>query len=435
LKTRTLIFLLLLPAFLQSQNAVSSKWYEGKIQQQVYAVTEVLFNDVVNPPAAARFYAYTILSGFELLSAYEEKLQHLQNNIKSYPQVERTRVEQCDPQFAALYCILETGKSILPSGYRLEEKQQALVKDYASMQSNRAVIDSSIAEAKRISKIIVAYSRTDGYFTLSTKARYRPGNQAGAWAPTPPEYMGAVEPNWNSIRPFFLDSCSQFKPIPEAKYDVGKDAAFFALAREVYRSGSNLTEEQTLVANFWDCNPFAVQYAGHMSVGLKKISPGGHWLGITGIVCDQQQLPFMSTLAIHAVVACAMHDAFISCWDEKYRSNRIRPETMINKYIDEKWKPLLQTPPFPEYTSGHSVVSTTVAEILTDYLGDTTAFTDTTEMYIGLPARKFFSFRTAADEACISRLYGGIHYRDAIENGKEQGMRIAKFILGKVGAN
>jgi hypothetical protein len=435
LKTRTLICLLLLPALLQAQNTVSARWYEGKIQQQVYAVTEVLFNDVVNPPAAARFYAYTILSGFELLSAYEEKLQHLQNNIKSYPPIYRVRNEQCDPYFASLYCILETGKSILPSGYRLEEKQQALVKEYASMQTNRAVIDSSIATAKRISKIIVAYSRTDGYFALSTKPRYRPLSQPGAWTPTPPEYMTAVEPNWNSIRPFFLDSSKQFKPIPEVKYDVSKDAAFFALANEVYQSGKNLTEEQTLVANFWDCNPFAVQFAGHMSVGLKKISPGGHWLGITGIVCEQQQLPFMSTLAIHAVVACSMHDAFISCWDEKYRSNRIRPETMINKYIDEKWKPLLQTPPFPEYTSGHSVVSTTVAELLTSFLGDKIAFTDSTEMYIGLPPRKFSSFRTAADEACISRLYGGIHYRDAIDNGKEQGLRIARFILGKVGPN
>lgn len=270
MKTFYLVCFLLFPAMLFSQNTVPGKWYEGKIQQQVYAVTEVLFNDVVNPPAAARFYAYTILAGFELLSAWEIKLQHLQKNIKTYPQVVRLANPHCDPYFASLYCILETGKSILPSGYRLEQKQKELVYDYGSMQSNRAVIDSSIAFAKRISKIIVDYSRTDGYFTLSTKPRYRPGNQPGAWAPTPPEYMSAVEPNWNSIRPFFLDSCSQFKPIPEAVYDVAKDAAFFALVNEVYQSGSHLTEEQSLIANFWDCNPFAVQFAGHMSVGLKK---------------------------------------------------------------------------------------------------------------------------------------------------------------------
>jgi hypothetical protein len=435
LKTCILICLSLLPGILQSQHSVPEKWYAGKIQQQVYAVTEVLFNDVVNPPAAARFYAYTILSGFELLSAWYPDMQNFQRVIKKYPLVERQENKDCDPAFASLYCILETGKSILPSGYRLEEKQKALVRDYASMQSNRAVIDSSIAFAKRISKIIVDYSRSDGYFALSTKPRYRLGNQPGAWAPTPPEYMSAVEPNWNSIRPFFLDSCNQFKPLPEVKYDVAKDAAFFALANEVYQSGRNLTEEQSLIANFWDCNPFAVQFAGHMSVGLKKISPGGHWLGITGIACEQVKLPFEFTMVLHAVVACSIHDAFISCWDEKYRSDRVRPEMVINRYIDEKWKPLLQTPPFPEYTSGHSVVSTTVAEILAGFLGDKVSFTDTTEMYIGLPARKFSSFRTAADEACISRLYGGIHYRDAIENGKEQGLRIARFILDRFRSN
>ena len=231
MKTRILICILLLPAMLRSQYSVPAKWYEGKIQQQVYAVTEVLFNDVVNPPAASRFYAYTILSGFELLSAWDKNLQNLQRSIKNYPQFDRKINTHCDPQFASLYCILETGKSILPSGYRLEEKQKTLVKEYGSAQKNQAVIDSSIAFAKRISKIIAAYSRSDGYFALSTRPRYRPGSQPGAWTPTPPEYMTAVEPNWNSIRPFFLDSCNQFKPIPEVKYDVAKDAGFFCIGQ------------------------------------------------------------------------------------------------------------------------------------------------------------------------------------------------------------
>jgi hypothetical protein len=132
-------------------------------------------------------------------------------------------------------------------------------------------------------------------------------------------------------------------------------------------------------------------------------------------------------------VALTLHDAFISCWEEKYRSNRIRPETAINRYIDEKWKPLLQTPPFPEYSSGHSVISTAAAEVLTFFLGDNFSFTDTTETYIGLPARDFTSFRNAAAEARISRLYGGIHFRDAIENGGEQGRRAGEFILQKLG--
>jgi len=138
---------------------------------------------------------------------------------------------------------------------------------------------------------------------------------------------------------------------------------------------------------------------------------------------------------VHAVVAATLMDAFIVCWDEKYQSSRIRPETVINRYIDPRWQPLLQTPPFPEYTSGHSVISTAVAEMLTYFLGDNFSFTDNTEVIFELPTRDFTSFRQAAEEASISRLYGGIHYRDAIENGQEQGRKVGEFIIGKLKEN
>jgi hypothetical protein len=428
LKARCIFLLILLPELMKAQ--APATWYEGKIQEEVYAITEVLLHDIVNPPAASRFYAYTILSGYELLSLCDSNAQRLR--VNGLPAQEAVSPMPCDARFAALYCMLETARGMLPSGFRMEEKLQQLAEDYRKVQPNSVITDSSIAFAKRVAKSMIDYSRTDGYFALSTKPRYKPGTRAGDWSPTPPEYMSAVEPNWTSIRPFFLDSCSQFKPLPVTSFDVSKSSPFYALAYEVYQSVNNLSKEQLLIANFWDCNPFAVQFEGHMSIGLKKISPGGHWMGITGIVCAQEKLSFARTLFIHAVVACSLHDAFICCWDEKYRSNRIRPETVINRYIDEKWKPVLQTPPFPEYTSGHSVISTTAAEVLTYFLGNSLAFTDSTEMYIGLPARRFSSFRTASDEACISRLYGGIHYRDAIENGREQGLRIAQFILQRL---
>ena len=131
-------------------------------------------------------------------------------------------------------------------------------------------------------------------------------------------------------------------------------------------------------------------------------------------------------------MAITLHDAFISCWDEKYRSNRIRPETAIKKYIDKKWKPLLQTPPFPEYTSGHSVISSAVAVVLTQFFGDNFSFEDTTEIEFGLPERKFKSFIQASQEAAVSRLYGGIHYRDAIDNGVLQGQEIGKYIASNL---
>ncbi|MBK7427796.1 MAG: vanadium-dependent haloperoxidase [Saprospiraceae bacterium] len=116
----------------------------------------------------------------------------------------------------------------------------------------------------------------------------------------------------------------------------------------------------------------------------------------------------------------------------KYRSNLLRPETYINQFIDKNWKPLLQTPPFPEYTSGHSVISTISGDILTEIFAENFAFTDNTEIVFGLPLRNFKSFNEAAAEAAISRLYAGIHYRPAIENGILQGHKIAKHLHSQI---
>lgn len=140
----------------------------------------------------------------------------------------------------------------------------------------------------------------------------------------------------------------------------------------------------------------------------------------------------MRTAETYAMVSIALADGFISCWDEKYRSKLLRPETFINEHVDEDWVPLLQTPPFPEHTSGHSVISTAAGETLTKLYGDDFAYTDDVEVEYGLPKRSFGSFREAYQEAAISRLYGGIHYMPAIEYGVEQGKQVGGYILSNI---
>ncbi|HEV8284366.1 MAG TPA: vanadium-dependent haloperoxidase [Chitinophagaceae bacterium] len=407
--------------------------YAATVQQQVWSLTEVMYHDVVNPPAAARFYAYSILTGYEILSQLDPSVKRFQKGLNQYRSISiSVDPLKLDKQLAVMYGILETGRNIIPSGYLLEEKEKLLLNEYKKKKIKKDALDSSVSFAKKISAIIVQYAKTDGYFRLSTLPRYKPLAADSNWHPTPPEYMAAVEPHWQSIRKFFSDV--SYIPIvaPPVPFSADLLSPFMRMAKEVYTTGSSLSDEQKLIANFWDCNPFAVQFQGHMSIGLKKISPGGHWMGITGIVCNKARLDFASTMLLHTVVALALHDAFVCCWKEKYESNRVRPETVINRYIDEKWKPFLQTPPFPEYVSGHSVISTTAAELLSCLLGDNFSFTDTTESYIGLPARNFSSFKAAAAEARISRLYGGIHFRDAIENGAEQGKELGEFIVKKL---
>ena len=155
-------------------------------------------------------------------------------------------------------------------------------------------------------------------------------------------------------------------------------------------------------------------------------------MNITHVACAKKNAGLVESLEAYSRVAISLVDGFISCWDEKYRSKLIRPETYINQYIDENWVPLLQTPPFPEYTSGHSVISSAAAVALTTLFGENYSFADSTEIEFGLTARKFASFKEASEEAAISRLYGGIHYRPACKNGIVQGSTLGNFIVQKI---
>lgn len=418
------------------QTAAWSKLAAAQLRPATFALSEVMLHDVASPPAASRFYAYALLAGYETASRYEpEGFPTLRGAIRDMPGLHSfTAADSVFYPFAALYAMLETGKGIMPSGQMLVEKQQALEQTFRNEGLPEALISGSKSAAIAISNGILDYARSDGYIQLSAMSRYQPADRPDAWQPTPPDWMAAIEPNWNTLRPFFLESAQQFTPPPPTPFDQDPNSRFMALVREVYETGQNLTAEQRLIAEYWDCNPFAVQHAGHMMIGLKKISPGGHWMNICGLACEQQKRSFREGLVAHSVLALALADAFISCWDEKYRSNRIRPVTAVNRALDANWQPVLQTPPFPEYTSGHSVASATAAEVLTHFLGDSREFTDYTQNLYGMPPRSFRSFRQAAGEAAISRLYGGIHYRDAVDAGLDEGRKLGRWVLQQLPA-
>lgn len=155
-------------------------------------------------------------------------------------------------------------------------------------------------------------------------------------------------------------------------------------------------------------------------------------MGIAAQAARKSNASLVETADTYARTAMALADGFIAAWEEKFRSGVIRPETVIAKWVDEQWVPLLQTPPFPEYPSGHSVISTSAAQVLTSIYGDNFAFADSVEVPYGLPVRSFTSFEQAANEAAISRLYGGIHYRQAIEEGQKQGRLVGQHLLSRV---
>lgn len=404
-----------------------------QLDHVIYSVSKVMMHDVVSPPVASRYYAYALMGAYSFVSQNNNKVPHLSEFIKEYNLDERivTKHEGYDYKIAAIYSILETMKQMLPSGFMLQEDQNAYIRLLKKNHIDRTIIEQSIAAAAEMSSKIIGFSKSDNYNKLSARLRYTPSKGDGYWYPTPPAYLEAVEPNFQTVRPFLIDSCSQFQPPNCTVFSKDSLSSFYQLAKEVYDVGRNLTDEQQEIASFWDCNPFTIETSGHMMIGFKKITPGGHWMNIGCIAVKKANLTFDQSVVVIGLNAFAMLDAFISCWDEKYRSNRIRPETYINRYINLKWTPLLQTPPFPEYTSGHAVLSNVAAEVLTYLLGDNFSFKDDSEVPFGIEPRFFLSFRKAADEASISRLYGGIHFRDAIENGNAEGKKIAAFIINK----
>lgn len=397
------------------------------LKDAVFALSNVMMHDVVSPVIASRYYMYCTI-GSNAINASHGRTIHPSLYIRHFPKSMGAN-DLKDPSLAALFCIYETGMAILPSGMDMQSEYESVKKKVRLLQYSSAEIEAAAVCAKSVANDILKYAAGDGYGKLSAFPKYRPKRKDGYWFPTPPAYMDAVDPHWRTMRTMIIDSAGQFRGRPPVPFDTAKESRFHALTEEVYSIGKSPTPEQREIAAFWDCNPFVVATSGHMSLGFKKISPGGHWMNITSIASLKQQVPFHKMIQALSIEAIALYDAFIVCWNEKYSTDRVRPETVINKFIDIKWQPLLQTPPFPEYTSGHSVISSASAELLSFLIGENVSFIDDSEIIFELPPRKFSSFKAAAVEASISRLYGGIHFRDAIENGQEQGKHVGMHII------
>lgn len=402
------------------------------ISEVIEKMTDIMVHDVTNPPLAARFFSYACLAGYEVIAQNQPEYKSMYGLLNNYPHIQKPdSIKDYSIQLSALLAMMETAKKMQPSGNLMEQFRQNFVDSCIKTGVPEEVMEQSGRYAAYISRQILAYAREDHYNKISNYPRYTPSAQEGSWYPTPPAYLAPVEPFFNTVRPFTLDSCTQFKPEPPVPFSADKSGRFYKLMLLNYQHV--LTNQQKEIAAFWDCNPFAVQDNGHLLVGIKKISPGAHWMGITGIACSKAGKNFSESLQIFTGVSIGLMDGFICCWDEKYRSNRIRPETAIRKYIDPAWEPFLQTPPFPEYLSGHSTISGAASVILTHYFGEAFSYTDTVELRFGLPERRFTSFRQAAEEAAISRFYGGIHFMDAIDNGMSQGQDVGNWVLKTIG--
>ncbi|MFC5410969.1 vanadium-dependent haloperoxidase [Larkinella bovis] len=428
---KILLFFLILSS---CQTKKTPELSHREVSKVIDEMTEVMIHDVTNPPLAARFFSYACLAGYEVVAQNDQAFRSMHGVLNDYPSLSKPQdVSGYSTDLSALLAMMKTAQKMQPSGSRLATLEKQLLDSCRTVGFSDEVIERSTAYATQISAQILKYAKADRYNKISNYPRYTPSEKEGHWYPTPPGYFAPVEPYFNTVRPFTLDSAAQFKPVPPVAFSKDRKSAFYRLLEENHRAGSTtLSDEHRQIAAFWDCNPFALENNGHLMVGLKKISPGAHWLGITGIACAQAKKSFAETLKIHTAVSIGLMDGFLACWDEKYRSDRIRPESAIRQLMDPSWKPFLQTPPFPEYLSGHSTVSSATEVILTHFFGDNFNYTDTVEERYGLKARTFRSFREAAIEAGLSRFYGGIHFMDAIDNGRNQGLKVGEWVVKKL---
>jgi hypothetical protein len=287
---------------------------------------------------------------------------------------------------------------------------------------SRDIVRRSTAYGEAVADHIFAWAQGDGaakIVNMGFPLSYVLGSKPGHWVPTNQQGLQQVPllPDWGKNRSFALPqpgTCPLASPPP---YSEDKSSDFFKQAEEVYDTRKSLTAEQEAIARFWSDDP------------MLSSTPPGHWVAIYLKLAQQENLSGAKMAEGFARLGIAVADAFIGCWHSKFEYDLVRPVTYIRKLIDPKWEPLLITPPFPEYPSGHSVQSGAAVEVLESIFGKAHAFDDDSHVEDGIAARHFASFEDAAQEAALSRLYGGIHYRAAIADGLVQGRCIGGFAV------
>ncbi len=404
------------------------------IHRGMRRVTEILRHDFFSPPVSSRIFAYTTVAAYEAMAPGYPEYKSLAGQLNGLTEGPKPEVgkEYCYP-LASITALMKVSKQLIFSESSMEDLKEEIFKEFEEMNMPKEVHDRSVAYGEAVAAHILAWSKKDNYAQIRSLPKYTISvKDPSRWVPTPPQNADALEPYWMRVRPWVLDSARQFKPIPPIAYSEDTSSNFYKAALEVYEIGKSLSDTDRETALYWDDNPFEVVSTGRLTVTTKKISPPGHWINITGQVCRKANTPIAKTVETYALVSLVFADAFISCWTEKFTSNLVRPETYINRYIDENWRPYLETPPFPEHTSGHATTSAAAATILTKQFGDAFEFTDSTEVEFGLKPRTFKSFYEASDQAAMSRLFGGIHYRNGNEGGRLNGREIGEYVWEKV---
>ncbi len=429
------LFLLLMASCKQKNNDYVKVMHNPLLFNNVeHKLNYVIIYDIFTPPVAARVFAYADLAAYEVLASKGKHFSSLQGKVKGLNNIPKPSANaKIDFPFASIIALLKVGDALTFSGDTmkvLEDSVKTLAKD-SGMPDD--MFNGSVQYGNDVADSILSWSKKDNY-AQTRGARFTISNLEGHWTPTPPGYFSAVEPLWPTMRCMVMDSANMFPPPPPTPFSKDSASPFYKMAKETMITGNTLDSTQKWIANFWDCNSFKLHVEGHAMFATKAMTPGGHWMEIVGTISQNNHADFYKTVYAYTGASIGIYDAFICCWFTKYKFDLIRPETYINKYINQDWMPYLQTPPFPEYNSAHSTISAAAATVLGSIYKDNTAFKDSSERDWGWPDRSFKTSDEAAVEVSMSRYYGGIHYKPSVQTAYIQGRQIGNLVMSKLTA-
>jgi hypothetical protein len=427
-KIRSLLaILLVLPMLLSGRAAHAGEpatvilaWYDLVLELVRHTPT-------YSPPVASRAFAYLGVATYEATASGRSDLRSLAgqvNGLTPPPQREtgKTYDEAIIVHSAVSLTTLNFFGNTGPTGERamkaMIRKQEKELFDGVKPD----VVERSRAHGAAIADHILAWSRNDGGAVIENMGfplTYALGEGKSHWVPTSliQQQQTPLLPDWGKNRTFAMPKGSSCPLSPPPEYSEEPGSQFYLEAKEVYDTSKTLTDEQRIIARFWSDDP------------MMSPTPPGHWIFIALSLLSNEKADAARVADVLARLGIAIADGFIGCWDSKYQYDLLRPITYIRRVIDPKWNTLLITPPFPEYPSGHSSQSGAAATVMTKLFGETFAFVDSTHERDGIAPRKFGSFSEAAEEAAVSRLYGGIHFRAAIDRGLEQGNCIGAYAV------
>ena len=394
---------------------------------------DLVLRENLTPPAAARTYAYAAVAMYEAVVAGMPAHRSLAESLTDLDRLPPAlHLGQLDWPTALTTAVAAVLREVLPfAGSTTRAQLDATERDELAARRAAGVgarsFAASVAHGRAVAAHLVRWIRADGHAGTLGRAYEPAAPGPDQWVSTPPNFRPAIEPHWSEVRPLVLRSAWEVEPEPPLPFSTEPGSAFHEQAMTTFRQKAANTDEHRAIARFWTDNPGSFTPPLGTPTGL----PSGHWMQIAAQSLALRGARLDLAVETLATTGIALHDAFLNCWTWKYHYRLLRPVTYLNRHVDAGWSSYVNSPQFPEHTSGHSVASPAAAAVLTARLG-TFAFTDRSHDVRGHAPRTFASFSDAADEAARSRLYGGIHFQHAIDAGLVQGRQVGELVLSRV---